>query len=310
MKLALGTVQFGLDYGISNKNGQVDKGQVTDIIKLAMSLGIDTLDCAGAYGDSEQILGHIIAQLPSHQQFNIVSKISPLTNEQSSINDSFSMSLKNLHCDKIDTLLFHRAENLLNHPKKELLFEQLQGLKSQGKVNRIGVSVYSPEQLKTIALNYPIELAQVPMNVFDQRFISSDMIKLCQQKNIKFHVRSLFLQGLLFIEHDKLPTYFAPYQEKFKCFSTLAKHLNCSKLALALVIVAQNSHNIKVDNTSEPNDIIEKVVVGVCSAKQLTEIVNAYQQAQNLPISMQEILSLADDRVGFINPAMWVPETS
>jgi aryl-alcohol dehydrogenase-like predicted oxidoreductase len=310
MKLALGTVQFGLDYGISNKNGQVDKGQVTDIINLAMSLGIDTLDCAGAYGESEQILGDIIAQLPSHQQFNIISKISPLTNEQSSINDSFSMSLKNLHRDKIETLLFHRAENLLNHPKKELLFEQLQGLKSQGKVNRIGVSVYSPEQLKKIALNYPIELAQVPMNVFDQRFISSDMIKLCQQKNIKFHVRSLFLQGLLFIEHDKLPIYFAPYQEKLKCFSTLAKHLNCSKLALALVIVAQNSLKTKVNDTSEPNDIIEKVVVGVCSAKQLTEIVNAYQQAQNLPISMQELLSLADDRVGFINPAMWAPETS
>ncbi|MFT6248958.1 MAG: aryl-alcohol dehydrogenase-like predicted oxidoreductase [Cognaticolwellia sp.] len=220
------------------------------------------------------------------------------------------MSLKNLHRDKIETLLFHRAENLLNHPKKELLFEQLQGLKSQGKVNRIGVSVYSPEQLKKIALNYPIELAQVPMNVFDQRFISSDMIKLCQQKNIKFHVRSLFLQGLLFIEHDKLPIYFAPYQEKLKCFSTLAKHLNCSKLALALVIVAQNSLKTKVNDTSEPNDIIEKVVVGVCSAKQLTEIVNAYQQAQNLPISMQELLSLADDRVGFINPAMWAPETS
>ncbi len=318
MKLALGTVQFGLDYGISNKHGQVDKAQVADILNLAMSLGIDTLDCAGAYGNSEQIIGDIFEQHPSNQHFTIVSKIPTLTNQQSSINELFSNSLKHLHREKIDTLLFHHAGNLLNHPKKDHLFRQLQAIKSQGRVNRIGVSVYTPAQLKAVASQYPIELAQVPMNVFDQRFISADIIQLCQQKNIKLHVRSLFLQGLLFIEQGKLPPYFIPYQEKLNAFSLLAKHLSCTKLTLALAVVAQDLLNIKIKNKvgrTELNsdhgqsDIIEKVVVGVCSAVQLTEIVNAYHQAKELPVSAQELLSLADDRIGFINPSLWTLDT-
>ena len=325
MKLALGTVQFGLDYGISNKHGQVDKAQVTDILNLAISLGIDTLDCAGAYGNSEQVIGDIFEQQPSNQHFTIVSKIPALSNEQSSINELFSNSLKHLHRDKIETLLFHHADNLLNHPKKEHLFQQLQTLKSQGRVNRIGVSVYTPMQFKAIASRYPIDLAQVPMNVFDQRFISADIIQLCQQKNIKFHVRSLFLQGLLFIEQGKLPSYFIPYQEKLNTFALLAKHLNCSKLTLALAIVAQDlpylkmkseadiliekKENDKLSTALKQSDIIEKIVVGVCSAAQLTEIVNAYHQAKELPLSTQELLSLADDRVGFINPALWTSDT-
>ena len=323
MKLALGTVQFGLDYGISNKQGQVDKNRVADILKLAISLGIDTLDCAGAYGNSEQVLGDLLEQLPLSQQFTIVGKIPALSTEQSSIKAFFFHSLRNLHRDKIDSLLFHHADNLLNHPKKDQLFQQLQALKSQGKVNRIGVSVYSPEQLKTIALNYPIELAQVPMNIFDQRFISTEVFKLCQQKNIKLHVRSLFLQGLLFIEQDNLPTYFAPYKNKLNTFADLAQHLGCSKLTLALAIVAQElpvlnkeseirSHDEgnKLNYPPKKNDIIEKIIVGVCSAKQLADIVDAYQQAKELPLTTQELLSLADDRIGFINPSKWAIDTN
>ena len=321
MKLALGTVQFGLDYGISNKQGQVDKAQVADILNLAMSLGIDTLDCAGAYGNSEQVIGEVIKQLPTNHPFNIVSKIPALTNEQNLISDFFSKSLKHLHCDKIDTLLFHHADNLLNHPQKHHLFQQLQSLKSQGKVNRIGVSVYNPEQLKVIASQYPIELAQVPMNVFDQRFISVDIIQFCLHKNIKLHVRSLLLQGLLFLKQGELPHYFLPYQEKLNAFSMLAEHLNCSKLTLALAIVAQDLPYIKVKNKADigienktlnkPNnslkqdELIEKVVVGVCSTTQLTEIVSAYQQAKELSLSSDELLSLADERLGFINPSLW-----
>ena len=319
MKLALGTVQFGLDYGISNKQGQVSKNQVKDILLQAQALGIDTLDCAGAYGNSEKVLGEVFKKAPSNLQFNIVSKIPALTNEQSLINKFFSRSLNHLQCDKIDTLLFHHAENLLNHPQRHHLFQQLQSLKSQGKVNRIGVSVYNPEQLKVIASQYPIDLAQVPMNIFDQRFLSTDIIQLCQQKNIKLHVRSLFLQGLLLIEQDKLPAYFAPYQEKLKVFTELAKYLSCSKLTLALAIVAQDLLSLKVksevdietkalnkqSNIPKQGDLIEKVVVGVCSATQLTEIVNAYTKAKELLLSPEALLSLADERLGLINPSLW-----
>jgi len=305
MKLALGTVQFGLDYGISNTQGQVDKNQVADILKLAMSLGIDTLDCAGAYGNSEQILGSLSKERPLKQPFNIVSKIPALTDKQCSISELFELSLKSLQRDKIEALLFHHADNLLYHPKKEKLFQQVQALKTHKMVNRIGVSVYSPEQLKSIALMYPIDLVQVPVNIFDQRFISTEVLELCQHKSIKLHVRSLFLQGLLLTEADELPNYFLPYRDKLNAFSELAQYLNCSKLTLALAIVAQ-----ELPDYTMKSDIIEKVIVGVCTAKQLNEVATAYQQAKELPLSVQELANLADNRLGLINPSLWNTETN
>lgn len=293
MKLALGTAQFGLDYGISNSQGQVPYSQVKDILEHASALGINTLDCAGSYGNSEKVLG----ELPESGHFNIISKIPALTNNETSINKYLQRSLMHLQRDEIDVLLFHQADNLITHPKKKQLFKQLQILKSQNVVKKIGVSVYSPEQLQTIADNFSIEVAQVPINIFDQRFISKDIINLCQEKQIKLHARSLFLQGLLFIEQERLVSYFTPFKDKLKAFSQLAKHLNCSTLSLALAIVTQESFS--------HNNVIEQLVVGVCNVEQLTEIVDAYSQATTLNISKNELLILADSRVGFINPSMW-----
>jgi len=293
MKLALGTAQFGLDYGISNSQGQVSHSQVKDILERALALGINTLDCAGAYGNSEKVLG----DLPESSQFNIISKIPALTINETSINKYLQQSLMHLQRDKIDVLLFHQADNLITHPKKKQLFKQLQTLKSQNVVKKIGVSVYSPEQLQSVADNFSIEVAQVPINIFDQRFISKKIITLCQEKQIKLHARSLFLQGLLFIKQERLASYFTPFKDKLNAFSQLAKHLNCSTLSLALAIVTQES-------LSHYN-VIEQLVVGVCNVEQLTEIVDAYSQATILNISKNELLTLADSRVGFINPSMW-----
>ena len=297
MKLALGTVQFGLNYGISNQQGQVSKSQVKDILTQATALGIDTLDCAGAYGNSEQILG----ELQASEHFSLVSKIPALSKDQDSIIPFFEQSLANLQCNSIDTLLFHQVDNLLTHNKSNHFFSQLLSLKAQHLINNVGVSLYNPEQLIAITKAYNIDKVQVPINIFDQRFITTDILQLCTNKKIKIHARSLFLQGLLFIEQAHLPSYFAPYKEKLRAFSDLAQHLSCSKLVLALALLAQElPHIIKTDSP-----IIEKIVVGVCNVQQLTEIVNAYQQAKELTITRNELSSLADSRLGFINPSLW-----
>jgi aryl-alcohol dehydrogenase-like predicted oxidoreductase len=190
------------------------------------------------------------------------------------------------------------------------LFEQLQTIRSHGQVNRIGVSVYNPEQLKNVALNYPIDIAQVPLNIFDQRFISTDVMHFCQKRNIKLHVRSLFLQGLLFLEQDKLDPFFKPYQKKLSAFTKLAKYLGCTKLTLALAIVAQELPISEVNQSIKQADIVEKIVVGVCSASQLVEIVNAYQKAKELILPIQDLLNLADNRIAFINPSLWELQAS
>lgn len=293
MKLALGTVQFGLDYGVSNQQGQVSKAQVKEILLEAKSLGIDTLDCAAAYGESERTLGEQIVD----SDYDIITKIPELTREQTSIISSFEQSLQRLQKKSIHGLLFHQADNLITHPKSIALFQQLQTLKQQQRVEHIGVSVYNPEQLRHIAAHYPIDIAQVPINIFDQRFLADEMIDLCREKHIRLHVRSLFLQGLILIKEIDLPQYFAPYKDKLLAFSQLAEHLGCSKLALALAIVAPNSHSYA--------DVIDKIVVGVCNKKQLSEIVQAYEQASTLGVTIEELRSVADTRLELINPSLW-----
>ncbi len=293
MKLALGTVQFGLNYGISNQQGQISKAQVKDILTHAKQLGIKTLDSAAAYGNSEQVIG----ELTDEQDFDIITKVPALTTEQTSIMPYVKQSLNHLQKPRLSALLFHQADNLISHPDKAKLYQQLVEVKTQGLTKRIGVSLYSPSQLRQISKQFAIDIAQVPINVFDQRFLSPLCIKLCKQKQIKLHARSLFLQGLIFFDADNLPAYFSPFKEKIIAFNQLAKQLSCSKLTLALAIVAQDSHNYF--------DVIEQLVVGVCSVKQLDEIVQAYQQAQALKSSIDELATLQDERLAFINPSMW-----
>ncbi|MBU2869962.1 aldo/keto reductase [Colwellia sp. E2M01] len=300
MELALGTVQFGLDYGISNQQGQVPKSEVAQILLHAKSLGINTLDCAGAYGNSEKVLG----ELQESEHFNLVSKIPALTPQQISILPFFEQSLVDLNRNKLDTLLFHQADNLLNHPNKEQIFSEISQLKAQNLVKRIGISVYSPEQLKAISKQFTLDIVQAPINIFDQRFISTDMLSLYQKSSLLIHARSLFLQGLLLIEAEKLPPYFYPFKEELSAFDKLAKYLSCSKLTLALSVLAQDSHNKCIPI----NSVIDKIVVGVCNTEQLIEMVNAYQQAKKLSISIEEINLLADNRLELINPSLWQVE--
>ncbi len=303
MKIALGTAQFGLDYGISNQQGKVNIPEVTNILEQALSLGIDTLDCAGAYGDSEAVLG----KLGASKRFNLISKIPALSIEQNTITQFFEQSLNNLKSDSLDTMLFHQAENLIEHPNKLQLFTQLALLKKQKLIKKIGVSVYSPEQLKIIAESFPIDIVQVPVNIFDQRFLSPNVMQLCSDKKIKLHARSIFLQGLLFIEEEKLSPYFEPYKNKLKAFNALAKHLSCTKLTLALAIALLAKRlTYKTCKEEESSYCFEKLVIGVCSTKQLIEVVNAYEQVNQLRITNEELYSLADTRLGFINPSQWV----
>lgn len=298
MKLALGTVQFGLNYGISNEQGQLSKPQVKDILTHAKQLGIKTLDSAAAYGNSEQVIG----ELTQTEDFDIISKVPALSEEQTSVMPYVEQSLLHLQKSKLSALLFHNADNLITHPIKEKLYQQLIDVKAQGLTKRIGVSLYTPTQLKQITKSFAIDIAQVPINVFDQRFISKQCIELCKKKQVKLHARSLFLQGLIFFDADSLPSYFSPFKEKIAAFNQLAKQLGCSKLTLAFAIVAQDSHNY--------SDVIEQLVVGVCSVKQFDEIVLAYQQAQALKSSIDELATLQDERLAFINPSMWPAKTN
>ena len=188
MKITLGTVQFGLDYGISNTNGQVCEREVEKILHIASVNGIDTLDTAHAYGTAEKVLGKF-----DLSRFKIVTKLFD--------NDLLENSLSDMNVSQVYAVMFHR-ENQIND-KTWGYFERI---KAEGLVEKIGVSAYSPEVLRDIVSKYPVDIVQVPMNILDFSFY--DVIKEMKQKNIEVHTRSAFLQGLLLMPADSLSDYF------------------------------------------------------------------------------------------------------
>jgi len=284
MKLALGTVQFGLDYGISNNDGEVKLSEVKRILAYAQEQGITTLDTASAYGSSEKKLG----QINSINEFSIITKIANL-NSKSSVKNHIIHSLKKLHIDSLDAVLFHQPMELISSPSSIKWFEELQQLKYDGTIKKLGVSVYTAEQLRAITNQFDVDIVQLPFNCLDQRFSHSGWLKNLHDKKIEIHCRSVFLQGLLLQDKHQMTNYFLQYRDTLCSFWSKAEQLGVSKLELSLAIACNNPY-------------INKIIVGCCSYEQLKEIVEAYQTAQQLDIEFEHLAS--NDEM-LIIPSNW-----
>lgn len=291
MKLGLGTVQFGTDYGISNKLGQTTPNEVTKILKFAAECGIGYLDTAPAYGNSETVLGF---NLPSSHQFRIVTKTSKIGKSQITTDDvqltldTFKQSLHQLQQNSIYGLLVHHSEDLLSEGGDRLMSE-LESLKTQGLVQKVGVSVYDREEVNRLLDKYSFDLIQVPLNVFDQRFLQNGYLRFLKNKGIEIHVRSVFLQGILLMSIDQLPSHlsrFSPYLQKWE--EMLISH-SISPLTAAFNFVA---------NLTE----VDLILIGVNSLVQLNEIASVSSQEF---IPQHDIIGLSIEDSSLINPSLW-----
>ncbi len=203
MKLGIGTAQFGLDYGISNTSGKTSLKEVRSILKIATENGVDVLDTAYSYGDSESVIGKC---LPEQNRFRIIIKTPSFKKSRytaadgNTIKSAFYESLERLRLSSVAGLLIHHADDALAEGS-EFLYEVMHELKSKGLVEKIGFSVYSGEQIDKLLDLYDFEMIQVPVNVLDQRLIKGGELKKLKNKDIEVHARSIFLQGLLLMFH-------------------------------------------------------------------------------------------------------------
>lgn len=278
MRLALGTVQFGLDYGISNRAGEVADGELDSILALARRLKIDTLDTAQAYGNAE-------ARLGSQQtaDFNLVSKLAPGITAAEVVT-AVEESLNRLARPTLDGLLLHRSQDA-----SPALFERIKDLQQQGKVGKTGVSVYSPQELDLwLEQGYPLQLVQLPANLLDQRFLRSGWFDRLQEMGCEIHVRSLFLQGLLLMQPALLPDYFKTFTGPLGRLDSAHPHLSPLDKALSLIAALPQ---------------VSRFVVGVCHAHELSAIGAAYGHLH--PWQDAELATLACDEPSLINPAKW-----
>jgi len=296
MKIGLGTVQFGLDYGVSNVAGKVPEAEAASILTHAEAAGIDTLDTSTGYGDAEEVLGRISTAWDSAKIVTKTPVLRQMT-DASSVTDvittTFERSLNRLGRSTLYGLMVHLAEDLLG-PDGDEVWSAMQGLKDTGKVAKIGTSCYTTGEARTLADRYPLDLIQVPFNLFDQRMLTDGMLAYCMDKGVEVHTRSAFLQGLLLMDPDNMPDGFSSAERPLRAFRAKAEAMELSPLALALGSVL-----------SRPE--IDRVILGVTNVSELEEILVAAEAAHGLTADLSD---MAQSNEALITPSMWPPDTS
>lgn len=287
-KLILGTVQFGLEYGISNSIGKPTKHSIKEILDKAYENNIRILDTAEAYGDSQIRIGDY--HKTSKNTFNIITKFnSNVEGLSSEITSRVQANLKVLRVNSFYCYMFHSFDDFKSYYK---IFEkELIELKRQGIIKKIGVSIYSNEEFKYILdSNFNIDLIQLPYNLFDNRNRRGKLISKAKAKNIEIHVRSVFLQGLF-----------------FKKASDLSGNLSLLKNEMYKI------HDIKGDKMSvidlslnyvASNNEIDHILIGVDSVDQLNSNIKAMNS--EIPLSfIEEIDKIDISETKMLNPSNW-----
>lgn len=290
MKLGLGTVQFGMNYGISNTRGKPSDDEIKRTLDVAHGAGIQIIDTAHTYGESEAALGR---NLPAKHDFRIVTKTLPLRTETVSEGDiqqiisAFHLSLERLRQPAVYGLLVHHAPDLLAEGGEHLM-SALLSLKSRGLVKKIGVSVYDQLELDAILSRYVIDMVQLPFNVLDQRLLESGTLPRLNKAGIEIHARSIFLQGLLLMNPNNLEAHFQPAQEPLKKFHAFARSHGKTPLELALHFATNRKE-------------IDHVIIGINHPEELADIISASEK----PSSRNDYsdFSIHDETV--LNPALW-----
>ena len=246
MKISLGTVQFGIQYGISNAHGVPSNGELKSIFSFASKLGIQQLDTAKAYGNAEERIGEL-----SNSKFDIITKF-PNIDSKEDLELALSESLQKLNVSSIYGYLAHNADVLIQNPS---LWSVLLQAKKEGKIKKIGYSLYTPEQLERLLdLNCIPDLVQLPYSILDRKF--EKQLSILKQLGTEVHVRSVFLQGLYFMNPNELPEKLQPLQVTLLELKKLCIENNVSVGEVALNYVISNPY-------------IDKLVIGIETAEQL-----------------------------------------
>lgn len=285
MRLAIGTAQFGLSYGVANQGGKVSQDEVKKILTRASQSGIELLDTAIAYGDSESVLGRV-----GIGEWKVITKLPSIPLDEIDISEwihqQVQESLKRLNLANVDAVLLHRPEQLLGERRVEIL-SALQALKANKLTKKIGISIYSPSELDHFKAVQYFDLIQAPLNILDRSLIESGWLKKLNQLNIEVHVRSIFLQGLLLMSLEERPEKFSKYDDLWFEWNRWLVENNFSAVEGCIAFI----------NSIEG---LDGVLVGIESVKQLNEIIAASNlKLKNMPSWSNNI------DPNLINPSLW-----
>lgn len=236
--MTLGTVQLGMNYGIANNAGKPSEETSFSILRTALKNGVNTLDTARAYGDSEAVIGRFLktwdGPLP-----HIVTKIRKLQGQTEKELTAFAVasvegSLRDLGVNKVDAIMLHGAQDPVIHGAA--CANAMKYLLEQGYTDRVGVSVYTGDDIRGMVRHEVFSVTQVPMSIFDQRLIADGSIASLACRGYDVFVRSVFLQGLFFLDPDKMtdPILLEHAAPKIRLLRQLAEKENMTVAQLAI----------------------------------------------------------------------------
>ena len=275
--LIIGTVQFGLDYGVTNQNGKINDNELNKIFQFCHDNNIILFDTAQDYGTSEDIISKYKKIYPN---IKIITKSKFKSNPNSIIQNSLNK--------------FSHINYFLLHSFNDYNPEIIKTLKSFKNISKIGVSIYNVDEAKVLLKNKDIQIIQLPLNYIDNQWNDPEFHKLLSERpDIEIHVRSIFLQGILLNPIIKYPNNIP--KEDFNLLTqkieTICKKLNLSKIELCLAFI--NSCNW-----------VHKFLIGIDNFNHLLsnfEIIN-----KNIKLN-QEQLKLIQNTIKDINPLITNP---
>lgn len=279
-KLVLGTVQFGCKYGINNAEGQVSQKEVNIILHHAKENGINVLDTSAAYGNSESVLG----KSGISNKFKIVSKY-PRCNK--SPREILESSLENLRIDQLYGYLIHHFDYFIEKPK---IWEEIETLKIERKMEKIGFSLYSPDQLEYLFdNNISFDILQFPYNIFDRQF--EPYFPELKKRGVEIHTRSVFLQGLFFKDVNTFPEKLLPLKPYVE---SLQQYCRINNIDIAELVLGYSINK----------DEIQGVLIGIDNCNQLdNNICCSEYKPTHQDISFIDSINIKEKDL--LNPVNW-----
>lgn len=295
-RMSLGTVQLGVNYGINNTTGKPSQELSNKILDCAIENGINVLDTAGGYGDSEKVIGKWLKTVPDEKKPFIVTKARDLDhssyeNLRSDLFNRVKSSKENLGVETLDMLMLHHFDEYLED--KENVMRVMKELKASGEVKYIGASAYSYHDYGLLA-EAGFDAAQIPVNIFDWEQIVNGGIKKLADSNMMVFARSVYLQGLIFQNPETLSPKMDYCKEPLEKFHVLCKRyeLSPAEMALSFVLSLDGIHSLvlgseKVEQVEENTNLMNRTIR--FNDEQMAEI--------------RELFETIDKRV--TNPSVW-----
>lgn len=285
-RIGLGTVQFGFPYGIANTEAkQVRSNEVGEILRAATGHGINLLDTAISYGESEKVLGEL-----GVQDWRIVTKLPAVPDNCANVGkwlkEQLYASCARLRVSSVYGVLLHRPDQIFSKLGREII-ASLCAMRSEGKLEKIGVSVYAPEEIEPLFECADFDIVQAPLNVFDRRIVEQGAAVSLKRRGVELHIRSVFLQGLLLMNPMQRPAKFTLWKQFWEEWDSWLAECALEPLEACLGYVSSIQE-------------VDRILVGVNSSQQLNEIIKAVNQAKK-PFSAPP--AVADIRL--IDPRSW-----